>query len=759
TATGVLGVAIGLIGSSAGVATGTGYLTGELALHGLAACGSFAQGTLMALRPDEWGTYPPPPVPPERVVYIRYRGVDITRRVLYDQTKFKTSARGTPGTCTIRIRDDNHEFDFIPGGSLTLDVGSIRQWGGYLATVKRGFFFEGSHDSPGETVRYIELRGVDYNVLLQKRVLYDKQKPTNIQLTTFPAGTSDEEIIEYYAAHHLDLSGDGLDTTTLVEEVGSPSLDDEISGSASWTWAQFLKHLRFNTGAIDYIDPDKRLVHTDVDTPNAPFGISDDPEAGEIGCRELEIDFDASKMRNDALIWGVGQGSSNPVFSRTTDAPAVAQHGLWQVGQFLPTVWRQTTVDRIADSWVYGSPQNKRGGKDDRVAAQCVIWEPTFRVAQKVNLRSIVWDFEDVIPIRDIEIDFPVPYHPRFRLTLSHEIDDPWTTFEFWFPDFELPEFPDIDFHLPDLPTIIDPTTGDPIVGARVPTCNDGEYVYNVGGGGQSLLDEGIMTVEMKYARGNYPTSLPTISTVDHPSGNDYYLIDGSDSTGREGYRLGSKNDAIIWRSQVPLIVTGIEIHQGMEGISPEPGRNRSIYVRVYAGYLSNGNDKVLVAEWGGPLPNIRDVSPNRTDPNGGEPIIEIPVGPLLDRKYIEAYSVQGYWFKGTGLYDFGGRWKVSEAILGAACRETILPGPDGNSEGGGGAIIIGPTPEPPEGEDPEAVYYFTATRWLEGTLRVFINGVLGQPGVDYEYNTLERWIKFPAGFDEEVYVRYYPLR
>ena len=292
-------------------------------------------------------------------------------------------------------------------------------------------------------MRYIELTGVDYNVFFHKRFLYDKLHPTNAQMTVFPADTPDDEVLTYYTANHLDLGGDGLDTTSMIENVGTPSQDDEISGAAGWSWWSFLVHMRFHTGAIDYIDPDKRVVHTDVDTPTADFGISDDPNGTEVGCRELEIDFDAAEMRNDALVWGVGLGNREAVFSRVRDTAAITQHGLWQVGQFLPMVWRQATVDRIADSWGYGSPQNKRGGKDDRVAATCVVFEPTFRVAQKVTLRSAVWGFTDAIPIRDIEIDFPTPFHPRFSLTLSHEIDDPWSTYETWWPSFELPDLPE----------------------------------------------------------------------------------------------------------------------------------------------------------------------------------------------------------------------------------------------------------------------------------------------------------------------------
>ena len=95
-----------LFASAAGRATAQAVLTGVWALHGIAECSSFALGQWMILHEEDWGEFPPPNVPPERVVYIRYRGIDITRRVLYQGTKFRTSARGTPGTCIIRLRDD-----------------------------------------------------------------------------------------------------------------------------------------------------------------------------------------------------------------------------------------------------------------------------------------------------------------------------------------------------------------------------------------------------------------------------------------------------------------------------------------------------------------------------------------------------------------------------------------------------------------------------------------------------------------------------
>ena len=127
--------------------------------------------------------------------------------------------------------------------------------------------------------------------------------------------------------------------------------------------------------------------------------------------------------------------------------------------------------------------------------------------------------------------------------------------------------------------------------------------------------------------------------------------------------------------------------------------------------------------------------------------------------RYVRAISRQGYWFKSTGaLYEFGGRWRISSAILAAVCWRTDLPDPDGNFEGGNGSAYLGPSEAIPEGEDPTAQYYYTAMPWLEGTLRVFVDGELLQPGVDYAFSVEEQWIKFPAGFDDDtLYVRYYP--
>lgn len=581
------------------------------------------------------------------VITITVAGIDVTAAVIFSDAEFTAAARGAPGTCRFRIRDDTHEKDFTPGATITLDVDGERVWGGYIATVERGYFWD-AYDCRCKThlvPRYFLLTGYDYNILLQKRVLYDKEAPSNAELTRFPANTNDSVVLKHYITNHTDLLADGV-TTSLVETVGSPSLDDAISGAAGWKVNELCQLLAFNTGAIWYLDPDKNFVWTDVDTPTAGkiltdtltpppanvlqedfgaalgpewtlqtgsgdsfvtggyiefpagsvdfyqytgtsiplpttvtfdfwvpaapysdymsynvdvagrslfaenwpddgvwyvlgpqisltqmsavtfqpdaaswyrakcyveagvggaimlkvwkvgttepdwqfvgsaafthgsypngFGIFDDnpndvmrmdtirwaegqenAPGGEIGYREMEIDFDGTRLRNQVIVWGAGQGASNVVVALAEDATSMSTHGVWQHGLFTAGVWRQTTAQRMADSFVYGSPQNKRGGKDDRISVRCSIFQPGIRVAEKVTFISEVFGFEDVIPVRQMRITFPTPTDARFDLVLSHEIDEPWSTFEFWFPDFDwdLPPLPEINIPTPSLPS------------------------------------------------------------------------------------------------------------------------------------------------------------------------------------------------------------------------------------------------------------------------------------------------------------------
>jgi hypothetical protein len=386
-------------------------------------------------------------------VVISIEGTDITDDIIFSDAEFVTSAKGAAGQARFRIKDLRHEKSFVVGNSLTLDIDGIRKWSGYVMAIHRGYFWDGSpHPCDTNLVpRYLLIEGADANILLNKRVLYDKVNGETVKLTAFPAGTDGQTIVNYYVANHTDLPADGV-TTTLVENLGTPSVDSEISGSASWRVNDFMRYVNYNLGGIWYLNPNFDLVFTDVDTPSAAYGISDQPGVGEVGCRDLQILSSASDMRNDALVWGVGQGPSGiPVFSREQDSASIALHGRWQKGDFNQSVYKQATVDHIAHSYVYGSPVSKRGGKDDQVTIKCTVFTPDFTVAEKVPLRSAVFGYSDVVPIRSQRITFPTKDQPKYDLTLSFDVDDPWTSAEFWWPNWDttFPVIPIPSFPLP----------------------------------------------------------------------------------------------------------------------------------------------------------------------------------------------------------------------------------------------------------------------------------------------------------------------
>jgi len=418
------------------------------------------------------------------VIVIKVNGVDITDDVIFRDAEFNSQVSGSPGACKFRLKDMEYAYEFVVGQTITLDVDDQRVWGGWIQSIQRQYFFPYATAPHQRSVRpysdkypcgdpldaqpvivvprALVIEGVDYNILFRKRFCYSKSKPANPTLKSWPSGTWDRVMIEYLCGQNLDLSGDGIDYDTLVETVGQPNPDAKGNpAGGGWSWENAMKAISRYPGAIFYIDPDRKLVYTDVDTPNAEYKLTDTPVAlDELGYREMEILYNGANLVNDAMVWGAGQGAKRVKFKRTRDQASIDAHGLWQIGDFRGDMWRQASVDKRSRSFVYGSPQNKRGGKDDAISVSVALFTPTFRVAQKVDFTSGVFGYNDVLPIRRMRITFPTPVEARFDLVLSHAIDEPWDTFEYWFPKIKLPQIviPNIDFESCPVPSLGAPT-------------------------------------------------------------------------------------------------------------------------------------------------------------------------------------------------------------------------------------------------------------------------------------------------------------
>lgn len=379
-------------------------------------------------------------------VEIRFNGQDITSLCSIKESSFTSRAGGiAPGDCTVVFRDVRQRWRFEKGKTLELYIGGVREWDGYLLTVGYNYWF-GTHTAncepcPHVTPRKLILRGADRNVLWTRRVLYNKADPTDPNQTIWPADTPDNEVLVDGMTTWLD-QVDGLDYTSEIQHVGSPDpyVEFRVPGPTNY-WGDLFREVAQSTGAIWYIDPDRNVVYTDVETPDAPFALSDRPTGAQQGYRDLEILADASLMINDAMIWGAGQGSDQMAFARVEDAASIAAHGRMQnTGGFRTNLYQQQSVERVANSIVYGSPSSKRGHKDDKVTAHFTVFEPGLRVAQKVSIESEVHGWSDVLPIRQIVIRFHNPEQAEYEVTAGHEIDEPWTTSEYYWPPLTKPE-------------------------------------------------------------------------------------------------------------------------------------------------------------------------------------------------------------------------------------------------------------------------------------------------------------------------------
>lgn len=387
-------------------------------------------------------------------VQIKIAGTDRTANVVFGTASFESAVNGATGPCKFRVRDDDGSLSFVTGSDIELLIDGEPIWTGYLTLVTRVYAFPAENVALSGPTRWFDLEGTDLNILFSKRIVVRESDPENVYGKLYPPGTPDDEAIEDLVTDFLDLTGDGLDVSTMVENVADINVDQNARAwSSSYTWGQAMASISALPAAVYFLDPSRQLVYTDVNTPTAALGLSDQPGAGQAGYREMTVVRDGTNLANDVLAWGMGYGSSVPVFVRDEDATSQAEHGLWQMGVVKSGIYKQATINRVAESIVDGSPSSKRGHKDDRVAVSLVTHQAGFLPAQKVAFESNIFGFSDVIPIRKMKVTFEAPESPRYELLLSHAIDDPWSFTDPFFFDFNFPPLPT----LPPFPPIPPP--------------------------------------------------------------------------------------------------------------------------------------------------------------------------------------------------------------------------------------------------------------------------------------------------------------
>lgn len=400
---------------------------------------------------------------------IKVAGTDITDLVILKTAKFISQVNGAPGSFTIQVRDTGHSQVYTTGQEITVDLGADRVFGGFVTMAKRQFPLPvmKTVNKAKATPRYWNLVGVDYNILFQKRVIYDPVNPASHVFFDYALTAYDDTVIKDLITNASDLvtyDGLSLDGVQRVAPAfydvkgvtsGKGTANAGTPASAGYTVRDMLYSIGRETGAVFYIrplngTPRMELDYVDVDTLTSDLVLNDQPTGpNDIGYQDLWITNQGSDLRNDALVWGAALGASKVVFSRTQDdtpiTGSIAVHGRWQVGLYSQGLYKQASADLVSNSYVYGTLHSLRGGKDDAVSFECSVFNQPLVPAMVMRAVSAVEDYDDTLPIRKMTMTFPTPNDTRMDLVLSWQPDQPWSIFEtLWpsLPTIKLPGFP-----------------------------------------------------------------------------------------------------------------------------------------------------------------------------------------------------------------------------------------------------------------------------------------------------------------------------
>jgi len=146
--------------------------------------------------------------------------VDITDSVLYSDAYFELQAAAVPGSFHITVKDSDQTHSFVSGGVIELWVGGVKMYGGFVTVPTKDFFFPADRtDKPVMTRRW-SLDGVDFNHLLDKRVLRDTSNYTKaIDAILSSSGHYNDEYIIGTFSTYFDLDFSGGNTLDVFSKV------------------------------------------------------------------------------------------------------------------------------------------------------------------------------------------------------------------------------------------------------------------------------------------------------------------------------------------------------------------------------------------------------------------------------------------------------------------------------------------------------------------------------------------------------------
>jgi len=288
-------------------------------------------------------------------IEILLNGVDITDRVVYSQTSFTSQVNPMQGSFRVVCRDPDQDFAPVCGQKLKVYIDGVPLFGGYVMVIDMGNFLPAVDTALPNSVktRRWTLSGPDFNVLFDKRILYD---PANPKVSPkVPSGKRTITKAFRYMMNNLLNVPVNLDHTTHVDTILDDDGEEAAYGSeengsmyvqAGSTWREQMDDFADHSGLIYYIDGDFAIHLHSFESVLVPFPIMDKHGVNSIPFRSGTYIEDYTRMATEALVWGGSalKGTNGVVFAKYPNAPAnnpkeqtaldrIATYGRWQVAE------------------------------------------------------------------------------------------------------------------------------------------------------------------------------------------------------------------------------------------------------------------------------------------------------------------------------------------------------------------------------------------------------------------------------------------
>lgn len=358
-------------------------------------------------------------MPTPSTISIKLNGVDVTNKCLFRETTFNSQANPIQGTFKLTLKDEDQTLAPVAGQKVTLHIDGVPLFGGYVMKIGRGVFFPVVDTTGGtsEVARKWVLEGPDYNVLFDKRVIYDATNPY-VALQVPSGRRTISKAFKYLMNNYVDVPS-GLDYTTYVDTIttpyGSESAGSDYVGTGK-TLRDQMEDFMDHGAVMYYIDADFKVHLHEYESLSVGWLLTDKPTAANtVGFREGEYHQDFGQIVTDALVWGGssireedGGPGGNIVFSRYPDAPANTET---VGGRTLSAAREQKALDRQTQ---YGRWQRgeERAGQSNYLTQDSV----------DIRAFNIINGPPGSVPTYGVESGFSKPMHTMSCVWFAHDV-------------------------------------------------------------------------------------------------------------------------------------------------------------------------------------------------------------------------------------------------------------------------------------------------------------------------------------------------